>query len=102
VAVLDSVDDEPVQALVTPAEGELQDQVQLGDGGVLGDQQPTPDQRADPGQDHPKLVHSSRRTTHGPGHEHLEEIARRAVRSRSATRAVANGLVNARSRSASG
>jgi len=50
------VDDEPVQVLTAPPERGLQHDVQVGDRGVASDEQPPPDQRADPVQHHPQLV----------------------------------------------
>jgi hypothetical protein len=44
-AVLLAVHGEPVQVLPAPAEGDLEDLVQTGDGDRVGDLQLTPDQR---------------------------------------------------------
>jgi len=87
LAVLDAVDHEAVQVLVGPPEGELEDGVELGDGGLVGDEQPPPDQRADLRQHHPELEHGGGRPGCGlrPGHGTPGKVgARRAVRSRSA------------------
>jgi hypothetical protein len=42
--------------LIAPAQRDLQDGVQVGDRAVAADEQPAPDQRADPAQDDPQLV----------------------------------------------
>jgi len=76
--VLDPVDDEAVQVLVAPPERGLQHGVQVGEGGGVGDQQPAPDQWADPGQYHPQLVHLPR-CGHGVGHPFIVVLGRRGL-----------------------
>jgi hypothetical protein len=53
---LSSVDLETMEVYVVPAEGDLEDIVQAGEGGVGADEQAAPDQGADPPQYDPQLV----------------------------------------------
>src|SRR5947209_1656994 len=55
-AVLDAVDDEPVQILISPTERGLQDRVQFGDAGFGRHEQAPPDHWADPVHHRPELV----------------------------------------------
>jgi hypothetical protein len=54
-AVFTSLDDEAVQVLVSPAQGELEGGMQVGNGGVAANQQAAPDQRADAAEHDPQL-----------------------------------------------
>ena len=55
-AVVAPLDHEAVEVLITPAQSHLQGGMQVGDGAVAADEEPAPDQRADPAQDDPQLV----------------------------------------------
>jgi hypothetical protein len=55
-AVLPAVDDEAVQVLVAPAQGELEGGVEIDDAAVAADKEPAPDQGADATQHHAELV----------------------------------------------
>src|SRR5207253_650371 len=55
-----AVDDELMEMRVVPAEGDLDDGVQLGDGRRLGDQQAAPDQWTDSVEPDAELVDSNR------------------------------------------
>jgi hypothetical protein len=53
-----TVNDEPVQVLVAPAQSDLQrGGMQVGEAGVAADKQPAPGQWADAAQDDAQLVH---------------------------------------------
>jgi hypothetical protein len=80
-ATLPAVDDEAVQVLVAPAEGELEGGVEVGDAAVAADQEAAPDQRADATQHDAELVDAEtggRRRIRHPGILHLLRSARPA------------------------
>jgi len=54
--VLVPVNLEAMEVIVLPGEGDLQDGVQLGQGGIGANQETAPDERADPSQHHAQLV----------------------------------------------
>jgi hypothetical protein len=73
-AVFPAVDDEAVQVLVAPAQGDLEGGVEVGEAAVASDQQLAPDQGADATQHHAELVDGEtgrRRRTGHPGILHL-------------------------------
>jgi len=55
-AVLPAMNMEAVQMFVTPGKQDLQDSMQVRQGGRAGHQHPTPDERADAAQDDPQLI----------------------------------------------
>ena len=55
-AVLPAMDMKAVQMLVTPGKQDLQDRMEVRQGGCAVHQHPTPDERADAAQDDPQLV----------------------------------------------
>jgi hypothetical protein len=57
-AVLTTVNDESIEMLVSPTQGQLQCGVQSGDGCIATNEQAPPDQGADATQDDAQLVHA--------------------------------------------
>ena len=60
-AVLPAMHIETVQVLVTPGKQDLQDSMEMRQGGLAVYQHPTPDERADVTQDNPQLIDTERR-----------------------------------------
>ena len=57
-AVLSPVDEKPMEMAVRPSHGQLKDMMKICDGGLSGDEEPTPDQGTDAPQGTLELVHN--------------------------------------------
>ena len=59
-AIFPAMNVETVQMLVTPGKEDLQDRMEVRQGGLAADQHPTPDERADAAQDDTQLIDAER------------------------------------------